>query len=226
MESMGAQSLNELQSSQVSLQLICRSGTRRFNLSSTGARSSDELQRLDLKIGYQDSGPSTGHQGELPYHWYGYTHHTECEYIHSSAKVIMQTILSPLAELEWWSQSQMLPIENFIIIFALHVKSGLQLVYPNITYIIFSPKILITDNLSLMGEQIYDVSFVHSRSIYISYIFSLQHAILHYVDHAITRPKFIIRKRSIFIADTVCCLAHSKGISNMMITKQLGVVSI
>ena len=36
-------------------------------MKSTGAQSSGELQRLDLKIGHQDSSTSNGHQGNRPY---------------------------------------------------------------------------------------------------------------------------------------------------------------
>ena len=34
---------------------------------STGTRSSNELQWLDLKIGHQDSSSSNGHQGYMPH---------------------------------------------------------------------------------------------------------------------------------------------------------------
>ena len=37
-------------------------------MKSTGARSSNKLQRLEYMIGYQDSGSSNGHQGALPYY--------------------------------------------------------------------------------------------------------------------------------------------------------------
>ena len=36
-------------------------------MKSTGAHSSSELQRFDLKTGQQDSSPSNGHQGDMPY---------------------------------------------------------------------------------------------------------------------------------------------------------------
>ena len=39
-------------------------------MKSTGARSSNELQWLDLKIGHQDSSPSNVHQGNMPYLMY------------------------------------------------------------------------------------------------------------------------------------------------------------
>ena len=35
-------------------------------MKSMGAPSSNELQRLDLMTGYQDSSPSNGHQGDTP----------------------------------------------------------------------------------------------------------------------------------------------------------------
>ena len=36
-------------------------------MSSTGARSSDELQWFDIEIGYQDSSPTNAHQADIPY---------------------------------------------------------------------------------------------------------------------------------------------------------------
>ena len=36
------------------------------SISSTGAQSSNELQRLDCMTGYQDSSPSHDHQGNMP----------------------------------------------------------------------------------------------------------------------------------------------------------------
>ena len=39
-------------------------------MKSTGAQSLKKLQRLDFKIGYQDSNPSNDHQGDMPYYKY------------------------------------------------------------------------------------------------------------------------------------------------------------
>ena len=44
-----------------SLQLVWRSGSRRFQLLVTGTRSSNVLQWLDKRRGYQDNDPSNGH---------------------------------------------------------------------------------------------------------------------------------------------------------------------
>ena len=50
-----------------SLQLIWRSGTRRWNLRVPGFQMI-ELQWLDRKIGFQESSSSSGRQGDLPYY--------------------------------------------------------------------------------------------------------------------------------------------------------------
>ena len=42
-------------------------------MKSTGAWSSDELQRLDIKLGHQDSSPHIGCQGDTPY-WPWWVH--------------------------------------------------------------------------------------------------------------------------------------------------------